>query len=245
LLIAFALQRRARSRQFTYGFGRTEDLAGIVILISIAVSALVAGYESIRKIIDPTEISHIWWVAAAAIVGFIGNEAVAILQIRTGKEIGSAALIADGRHARTDGFTSLAVLGAVFGVLIGVPVLDPIIGLLITITILIILKDATISIFRRLLDGIEPEILAQVEKAPLNVAGVQEVHQARARWLGHSVQVDLHVTVDPALTVEDSHAIVERVHEALAGHVRAFGSANIHVCPGIPGAAPSPAPAAT
>src|SRR5215218_3152210 len=169
LLLAFALQRRVRSRQYSYGFGRTEDLAGVVILLSIAVSAAVAGYQSIQKLINPEEITHLPWVTLAALVGFAGNEAVAILQIRTGKQIGSAALIADGKHARIDGFTSLAVLGAVVGVLIGIPILDPIIGLAITATILVILKGASISIFRRLLDGIEPEILAQIEHAPLHV----------------------------------------------------------------------------
>ena len=231
LLIAFWLQRRGRNRTFTYGYGRTEDLAGVIIVALIAVSAVVAGVESIRKIIDPQPIQYIGWVAVAAIVGFIGNEAVAILQIRTGKQIGSAALIADGQHARIDGFTSLAVLIGVVGVLIGAPVLDPIIGLVITATILWILKDASISIFRRLLDGIEPNILAEIEHAPMHVEGVQGVHEARARWLGHRVHADLHLTIDRDLSVAESHAIVERVQQALAEHVPAFGGATIHVCP--------------
>jgi cation diffusion facilitator family transporter len=231
LLVAFWLQQRGRSRTFTYGFGRTEDVAGVIIVALIAVSAVVAGYESVRKIIDPQPISYLGWVAAAAIVGFIGNEVVAWLQIRTGKQIGSAALVADGQHARIDGFTSLAVLIGVVGVLIGVPVLDPIIGLVITATILWILKDASISIFRRLLDGIEPEILAKVEHAPMHVEGVQGVHEARARWLGHRVHADLHLTVDRDLSVAESYAIVERVQKALAEHVPAFGEATIHVCP--------------
>jgi cation diffusion facilitator family transporter len=231
LLLAFALQRRVRSRRYSYGFGRAEDLAGVVILLSIAVSAGVAGWESVRKLIDPEPITHLPWVTLAALVGFAGNEAVAVLQLRTGKQIGSAALVADGKHARIDGFTSLAVLGAVGGVLIGAPILDPIIGLLITATILVILKGASASVFRRLLDGIEPEILAEVERAPLHVEGVQGVHEARARWLGHKVRAELHVVVDRRLSVEESHGIVDRVSQALAEHVPAFGGATIHVCP--------------
>jgi len=231
LLLAFALQRRVRSRQYSYGFGRTEDLAGVVILLSIAVSAAVAGYQSIQKLINPEEITHLPWVTLAALVGFVGNEAVAILQIRTGKQIGSAALIADGKHARIDGFTSLAVLGAVVGVLIGIPILDPIIGLAITATILVILKGASASVFRRLLDGIEPEILAEVEHTPMHVEGVQGVHEAQARWLGHKVYAELHIAVDPRLSVEESHRIVEGVQAALAEHVPAFGRATVHVCP--------------
>jgi len=241
LLIAFALQRRGRTRRFTYGYGRTEDLAGVIIVALIAVSAAVAGYESIRKIIDPQPISHLWWVVVAAFVGFIGNEAVAILQIRTGRQIGSAALVADGQHARIDGFTSLAVLVGVAGVALGIPILDPVIGLLITATIVFILKDAGTSVFRRLLDGIEPEILAGIEHAPLHVPGVQGVHEARARWLGHKVQADLHITVAATLTVAESHDIVDRVQTALAEHVPAFGGAVIHVCPAAGDLQPVPA----
>lgn len=231
LLIAFALQRRVRSRQFTYGYGRTEDLAGLVIVLTIAISAVVAGWESIRKLIDPQPMDYLGWVAAAAIVGFIGNEAVAILQIRTGNEIGSAALIADGQHARIDGFTSLAVLIAVFGTLLGVPILDPIIGLLITVTILIILKSASTSIFRRMLDGIEPEILAEIEHAPMHVEGVRAVENARARWLGHKVHADLNIVVDRNLSVDEAATISAKVKAALADHVPTFGDAVIAIVP--------------
>jgi len=231
LLIAFALQRRGRTRQFTYGYGRTEDLAGVIIVVLIAFSAAVAGYESIRKIIDPQPIGYLGWVALAALVGFIGNEAVAWLQIRTGRQIGSAALIADGQHARVDGITSLAVLIGAGGVAIGVPILDPIVGLLITITILWILKDAGLAVFRRLLDGIEPAILAEVEHAPMHVEGVRQVRDARARWVGHKVRAELEVTVDPNLTIADSEGISEQVVQALADHVPAFGGATIRVRP--------------
>jgi len=239
LWFAFALQRRARTRRFPYGYGRAEDLAGVLIVGLIFFSACVAGYESIRKLVDREPVTHLWWVAAAAVIGFLGNEAVAVFRIRVGTQIGSAALIADGQHSRVDGFTSLAVLVGAIGVAVGVPILDPLIGLLITVAILFVVKDAATAIFQRLLDGIEPNILAEVEHAPLHVPGVEEVHHARARWLGHKVHADLHLTVDRRLSVADSHAIVERVEEALAAHVPAFGGATIHVCPC---AHPEPAP---
>jgi cation diffusion facilitator family transporter len=231
LWIAFALQRRARSRRFTYGFGRTEDIAGVIIVGLIFLSACVAGYESIRKLIDPQPITHLQWVAAAAIIGFIGNEAVAIFRIRVGKEIGSAALIADGQHSRVDGFTSLAVLIGAIGVWVGMPILDPLIGLAITVVILFIVKDAARAVFLRLLDGVEPAILMKIERAPLDVPGVEGVHEVRARWLGHRVHADLHVTVDRRLSVDEAHAIVDRVQGELAERVPAFGGATIHVCP--------------
>ena len=178
--------------------------------------ACVAGYESIRKLIDPRPVSHLGWVAAAAIIGFLGNEAVAVFRIGVGREIGSAALIADGHHSRVDGFTSLAVLIGAVGVWAGVPVLDPLIGLAITVAILFIVKDAARAVFLRVLDGVEPAILARVEHAPLHVEGVQGVHEARARWLGHRVHADLHVTVDRRLSAAEAHTIVDRVQLALS-----------------------------
>ena len=232
LWIAFSLQRRAANRRFTYGYGRAEDLAGVIIVALIFFSACVAGYESVRKLIDPEPVSHLWWVAAAALIGFAGNEAVAVFRIRVGKQIGSAALIADGQHSRVDGFTSLAVLFGAVGVALGVPILDPLIGLAITVAILFIVRDAARAVFRRLLDGIEPEILAEVEHSVrFGVEGVQDVHAVRARWLGHKVHADLHVTVDRRLSVAESHRIVERVEQALRDGVTAFGGATIHVCP--------------
>jgi cation diffusion facilitator family transporter len=231
LWIAFALMRRGVTRRFTYGYGRAEDFAGVIIVGLIFFSACVAAFESIRKLIDPSPVTHLPWVAAAAVIGFLGNEAVAVFRIRVGKEIGSAALIADGQHARVDGFTSLAVLAGVGGVALGAPVLDPLIGLAITVAILFIVKDAAKAVLVRLLDGVEPRLLTQIEETPMQVAGVQEVHEARARWLGHRLHADLHLTVDRRLTVAESHAIVDRVQAALIAQVPAFGGANIHVCP--------------
>jgi cation diffusion facilitator family transporter len=244
LWIAFSLMRRGQTRRFTYGYGRAEDVAGVIIVGLIFFSACVAGYESILKIITPQPVSNLGWVAAAAIIGFLGNEAVAIFRIRVGNEIGSVALIADGQHSRVDGFTSLAVLVGAIGVWVGFPILDPLVGLAITVAILFIVKDAAKAVFLRLLDGVEPRILAEVEQAPLHVEGVQGVHQARARWLGHKVHADLHVTVDRRLSVAESHAIVERVQKSLQEHVPSFGEATIHVCPcnhPEPGASTQPA----
>jgi cation diffusion facilitator family transporter len=231
LWVAFALIRRGQTRRFSYGYGRVEDVAGVAIVLIIFFSACVGGYESIKKLIDPQPIDHLWWVAAAALIGFIGNEAVAVLRIRVGNEIGSAALVADGQHSRVDGVTSLAVLVGAIGVAAGVPILDPLVGLAITIAILFIVKDAGTAVFRRLLDGIEPEILAEIEHAPLHIPGVQNVHAVRARWVGHRLLADMHITVDRTLSVAESHTIIQRVEQALADHVPAFGGAIIHVCP--------------
>src|SRR3954452_16003216 len=155
LWIAFALTRLGASRRFPFGFGRFEDLAGVLVVLIIIFSALVAGYEAIHRLLNPQPVGYLWAVMVASIVGFVGNEAVAIFRIRVGREIGSAALVADGYHARTDGWTSLAVLVGAIGVWLGYPRADPIIGLLITIPILQVVWGAARTIWERLMDAVD------------------------------------------------------------------------------------------
>jgi cation diffusion facilitator family transporter len=235
LWLALALSRRPASRRFTYGLGRAEDLAGVLILAVILVSALVAGYESYRRLIDPQPLDYIEWVMIAAVIGFLGNEAVAVLRIRVGREIGSAALIADGQHARVDGLTSLAVLCGAVGVLAGAPIADPIVGVVITLVILFILKDATVMIWHRLMDGIDPEVLRQLEHAAHHAiegrAGVHDVGDLRVRWLGHKLQAELSLTVDEDLSTKDSHERAEEVRHALFHASPRLSSIIIHVEP--------------
>jgi cation diffusion facilitator family transporter len=231
LWIAFALARRGASRRFTYGLGKTEDVAGVVIVGIIFFSACVALWESVRKILHPEPIGNLWWVAAAACVGFIGNEAVAVFRIRVGRQIGSAALIADGQHARVDGFTSLAVLLGVIGVWAGYPIIDPIVGILITFAILFIVKDAAKSVGFRLIDGIEPGILAELEHAPLHVEGVQAVKSVRARWNGHKIYTDVQVAVEPSLSVREADLIAERVEASMREHEQRLGQVVVRISP--------------
>ena len=232
LWIAFSLAKRGANRRFTYGYGKVEDMAGGVIVGVIFLSACVAAYEAIIKIVNPHPMDHLWWVAAAAVIGFAGNEIVAQFRITTGKAIGSAALVADGAHARVDGFTSLAVLIGVVATAFGYPLIDPIVGLLITIAILFIVKDATISVFNRMMERIEPEIMSEVEHAPMHVPGVLSVQSARARWLGHRVYADVQIVVDPAMSVRDAQAIADGVAQSLKTHVPSFGEALVKVRPG-------------
>lgn len=156
LWVAFALSRLGASRRFTFGYGKAEDLAGVVVVLIILFSAVVAGYQAVDRLLNPEPVELLWAVAVAGLVGFVGNEAVAVLRIRVGREIGSAALVADGRHARTDGWTSLAVLLGAAGIWLGYPLADPIIGLLITAAILGIVWQSGKTVFARLLDGVDP-----------------------------------------------------------------------------------------
>ena len=115
---------------------RGERLAGLAVVFAIFVSALVALGQTINRFVNPRSPSHLWLLAAAGIVGFIGNEIAARIRTRAGKRLNSAALIADGSHARVDGFVSLGVLASAGVVALGVPIADPLIGLAITLVIL-------------------------------------------------------------------------------------------------------------
>ncbi|HYO50748.1 MAG TPA: cation diffusion facilitator family transporter [Chloroflexia bacterium] len=231
LWIAFALAKRPPTRRYTYGYGRAEDVAGVVVVVMILVSALVAAYESILKLANPEAPSNLLWVGVAAVSGFIGNEAVAQFRMRVGKEIGSAALVADGQHARVDGFTSLAVLLGVIGVWLGYPLADPLIGLLITLAILFILKDAALTMWHRLMDAVDPEFVETVEHTAAGVEGVHEVHSVRVRWLGHRLQAEMHIMVDEDLPTSESHRIAEEVRHRLLHNLPKLESAGIHVDP--------------
>ena len=195
LLIAFYVAKRLATRKYTYGYGRAEDIAGIFIVLSILVSAGIVFWESFQRLLNPQPLENLGWVAIAAIIGFLGNEAVAVMQIRVGKRIGSAALIADGLHARTDGLTSLAVLFAAAGSWLGFPLADPIIGLLIGVAILVISWDAAKRMWFRLMDAVEPEIVDKVETAVIQQTDVREIQRLRLRWLGHQLQGDLRISL--------------------------------------------------
>jgi cation diffusion facilitator family transporter len=210
LWIAFILGRRIATRRYTYGYGRAEDLAGLFIVAVVALSAIVAAWQSIARLIHPETLHNLWWVVAAGLIGFVGNEAVAIYRIRVGQRIGSAALVADGVHARLDGFTSLAVVVGAVGVMIGFPLADPIVGLAISAAIIVLLWGTVRSIGRRLMDGVEPELVDRAQTALEHAPGVLSVQKIQLRWVGHRLQgAATLVVADVPLSAAD-----EIVHEA-------------------------------
>jgi cation diffusion facilitator family transporter len=214
LWVAFALSRRAATRSYTYGYGRAEDLAGVVIVGVIFFSACVAGYESVMKLVEGSAVSNVGWIATAAIVGFAGNEIVARWRISVGERIGSAALVADGQHARTDGFTSLAVLLGAVGVWLGYPIVDPLVGLGITVAILFIVKDSALSIWRRMMDSVDPEVVEGIERAADEIPQIEGIESLRARWVGHRVYGEVVVRVPRDLSVAEAARIKEKLYEA-------------------------------
>ncbi|MDQ1321127.1 MAG: hypothetical protein QG655_2370 [Actinomycetota bacterium] len=232
LWIAFAISTKPATRRYTYGFGRAEDIAGLFVVAMIALSAVVAGAESFRRLADPAQVGYVGWVAAAGFVGFVGNELVAIYRIRVGRRIGSAALIADGLHARTDGLTSLAVVAGAAGVALGFPLADPIVGLLITVAILAILRTVARDIFRRLMDGVDPQLVDAAEAALAAEPGVTGVRSVRMRWIGHRLHAEAELDIDPATSITDAHRIAHEAEHTLTHAVPKLTSALVHAYPG-------------
>ena len=204
LFLAFRLSRRAANRRYTYGYRRAEDLAGVFVLLMIAISALIAAWEAIDRLVHPRSVDHVGVLFVAGLVGFVGNELVALYRIREGNSIGSAALVADGHHARTDGFTSLAVALGAIAVWAGFERADPLIGLGISIAIFAVLRGAARQIYYRLMDAVDPAIVDQIESAAATAPGVLAVAPPRVRWLGHRLVADLDVTVSATLPVRNA-----------------------------------------
>jgi cation diffusion facilitator family transporter len=227
LWFAFVLSRRSASRRYTYGYGRAEDLAGLFIVAMIALSAIVAGWESVHRLIEPQPVSNLGWVLAAGIAGFAGNEIVAIYRIRVGRRIGSAALVADGTHARADGFTSLAVVLGVLGVWLGFPLADPVVGLLITVAILVLLWSTARDVGRRLLDGVDPRLVTLAEEAALEVLPASRLHATRLRWSGHRLSVQFGVSGEDGESIADFAVIGKRLAAAARRRLPSVGEVSV------------------
>jgi cation diffusion facilitator family transporter len=231
LLVAFTLARRPANKRYTYGYGRAEDLAGLFVIAMIALSSVLAAYEAIHRLLHPQQVNHLWAVAGAAVVGFLGNELVARYRIRVGRQIGSAALVADGLHARTDGFTSLAVLLGAGGVALGLHWADPVVGLLITVAILGVLRSAVKQVAARLMDAVDPTIIDQATTAITSVEGLRQIRELRIRWIGHTLRAEVDITADPTLSITQAHDLAHHAEAHLLANVHRLTAATVHVSP--------------
>ncbi len=229
--LAFWLVRRGVTRRFTYGLGRVEDLAGVAIVVTILLSAALASYVAILRLIDPRPVDALWAVMVASVIGFLGNEGVAIFRIRVGRQIGSVALVADGYHARVDGWTSLAVLVGAVGMWAGYPLADPVVALLISVAIFVLVWQTARAVLERMLDGVDPEIVETIEHAAGHVPGVEGVTEVRARWIGHRLRAEVNITVRGGLSVADGHEIATEVRHQLLHDLPHLGGVIVHVDP--------------
>lgn len=231
LWIAFVVGRRMQTSSYPYGYRRAEDLAGVFIVLMIAASMVLVGWESVNRLLNPEPMEHLGWVLAAGMIGVVGNEVVAVYRIRTGRRIGSAALMADGYHARSDTLASFAVVIAVVGTWLGYPIIDPVVGLGICVVIAWILKSTAQQLFRRLMDGVEPDLIVQIEQAATAVDRVQAVDRVRARWLGHRMYADVNITVDRDLSVAVGHDVAEQLRHTLLHEIPHLEDVSVHVNP--------------
>jgi cation diffusion facilitator family transporter len=231
LWIAFALSRKPRNQRYTHGYGRAEDLAGVFIIVAIGVSAAVAGYEALQRLGDPDPVRYLPIVFAASLIGFAGNELVAVYRIRVGRAIGSAALVADGLHARTDGLTSLAVFAGALGVALGFQRADALAGLLIAVAILVILRSAAQGVFHRLMDAVSPNVVEQIETVLRAIEGVEHADDVRVRWIGHRLRAEIEMTVNHSLTIVEGHDVAVSAHHALLHEIPNLAEAIVHANP--------------
>ncbi len=231
IAIAFLVGRRAATNRYTYGYGRAEDLAGLVVVAFITASAFSAAYAAITRLQNPRDIEYLGAVAAAGVIGFVGNEAVARYRISVGRRIGSAALVADGLHARTDGFTSLAVVLSAVGVAAGWDQADPIIGLLITVAILYVLRDAARQVWRRLMDAVDPLLIETGEQVLRGTPGVEAVSRLRLRWVGHDLLGEATIELDESLTLAQAHQIATEAEHRLVHEIPRLQRVLVHTDP--------------
>ncbi len=234
LLFAFWLANRVANKRYTYGYGRAEDLAGVLIVLSIGFSAFYILWESINRLFNPVPLNNLGWVAAAAIIGFAGNELAAIIQIRAGKKIGSDAMIANGLHARTDGLTSLAVLVAAIGAFLGYPIVDAAIGILMGIVILFITKDAAKSMWYRLMDAVDPIIVERAEDVIKEHPDVKGIQRLQMRWIGHRLQAEAVISIDADLNAAQCNTISEHISHHLYHEIPNLAETTIAVVPWSP-----------
>lgn len=232
LLIGFRLARRPASDRFTYGWHRAEDLAGLGIVLAIAASAVLAGWDSVRALLDPAhEVAHVGWAFAAALIGAAGNEAVAAFKLRVGRSIDSVALMADGRHARVDGLISLGAAAGIAGAWAGIPRADPVAGLVVTASIVVILARTSQEVMARNLDAVDGDLVGHIRAAALAVEAVMGVHAVRARHVGRSLLVQLHIEVDGNLPLRRAHGIGEAVRHAIAHDLPSVRDVDVHIDP--------------
>jgi cation diffusion facilitator family transporter len=231
LAVAFLLGRRPATRRYTYGLGRAEDLAGAVVVLVVCASAALAGYQAVSRMLHPEPVTHLWAVAGAGLIGFAGNELAARQRISVGRRIGSAALVADGVHARTDGFTSLAVLLGAAGVALGVPLADPVAGLGIAVMILVAARHAVRDVLHRLMDAVDPATVTLAERTAGEVASVHSVSRLRMRWIGHELHAELAVSVPAEITVAEAHRTAHEVEHALCHAIPRLATATVHAEP--------------
>ncbi len=215
VFIGFRISRRVASERYPYGYERAEDLAGVGIAIVIWASAVLAGVESVRKLLDHGGTSHVGWGIAGAAVGIAGNQLVARYKLRVGRRINSATLIADAKHSWLDALSSAGAMLGLIGVLAGARWADPIAGLAVTVFICHVGWEVSTDVTHRLMDGVDPDIITTAETITMQIAGVRHAH-ARGRWTGRTLRLEIEAWLDADTTIATSDALSRKAAELIA-----------------------------
>ncbi|BBZ44837.1 cation diffusion facilitator family transporter [Mycobacterium parmense] len=218
VFVGFRASRKVPDERYPYGFERAEDLAGLGVALVIWASAIVAGYESVTKLLRHGGTSHVGWGIAAAGVGIAGNQLVARYKLVVGQRIRSATMVADARHSWLDALSSAGAMLGLIGVALGWGWADAIAGIVVTGFICHVGWEVTADIAHHLLDGVDPEIITTAESVAATVPGVTHAH-ARARWTGRTLRVEVEGFLDPDTPLGTADQIGRRVASALAPRI--------------------------
>ena len=193
-------------------------MAGLGVALVIWGSAVFAAVVSYHKLIEHGRTTHLGFAMAAAIVGMIGNQLVSRYKLTVGRRIQSATLLADARHSWLDSISSLGALAGLIAVAAGARWGDPVAGFAITLFIAHVGWKVTGDIFRRLMDAVDPDLLATAERSVNSVPGVRHAH-ARARWMGRTLLIEVEGFVDAGTTIEAAEAVGRDVEAAVYSSV--------------------------
>ena len=213
--LGFRASRKVATRKYPYGYGRAEDLAGIVIVAAIWSSAVLAAWQSYEKLVTGRGTSHLPLGMLAATIGIVGNQMVARYKLKVGREIKSAPLIVDARHSMLDALASGGALLGLIGVALGFRVADPLAGFAIALLIVRIGVVATRDVVSRLMDANDEELGRAVLAAIDRIPAVKAVSDLRVRWLGRQVEVRIRVHLPATMPFSAAHDVTHQVERAV------------------------------
>jgi cation diffusion facilitator family transporter len=226
VFVGFVVSRRPPTDRYPYGYERAEDLAGIGVAAMIWASAVLAGWASYRKLVGHGTTDHLALGVAAAAVGIIANRVVAAYKGRVGTQIQSATLLADARHSWLDAMSSLGALTGLIAVALGAQWGDPVAGFAVTLLIIHVGWEVTSDLVHHLMDGVDPQIIADAVSAARLVPDVADAH-ARARWSGRTLRLDIDIALDPGVALGDATHIAEAVRLAALSRIDAARTVNV------------------
>ncbi len=218
VFVGFRASRKVPTERYPYGYERAEDLAGLGVALVIWGSAVVAGFESVTKLLRHGGTGHVGWGIAAAAVGIAGNQLVARYKLAVGRRIRSATMVADAKHSRLDALSSAGAMLGLIGVALGWGWADAVAGMVVTGFICHVGWEVTADIAHRLLDGVDPEIITTAEAVAATIPGVTHAH-ARARWTGRTLRVEVEGFLHPDTPLAAADQIGRSVAAALVPEI--------------------------